>query len=70
MEMLELPPDVSSEEARLLLAVELFAARRLSLGKAAEYARLSVRGFMDVLAQREVPVVNYPPEELKEELDG
>lgn len=59
---LELPDDVlasarmSVDEARLELALALYARRRLSFGKARELAQLSVWQFRQQLAAREIPV--------------
>lgn len=65
---LELPSTVSAEEARLLLAVKLYEAQRLSLGKAAEFAGYSVRTFAELLARYGVALYRYPPEELEIEV--
>jgi predicted HTH domain antitoxin len=35
---LELPPEVTAEEARLLLAIKLYETHKLSLGQAAQVA--------------------------------
>lgn len=64
----ELPVNVSNDEARLALAVRLFEKGRISLGQAARLAAFSKRSFIDVLAREGVPVVNYPPSELDREL--
>ena len=45
-----------SDGARLLLALELFREARVSLGRAAELAGLSIEDFMDFAARREVPL--------------
>jgi len=63
----KLPPTLTEEEARLLFAVKLFEAGKLSLGQAAKLAGFSKRAFMDVLGRQGVPVFNYDPEELREE---
>ncbi|MEN3002676.1 MAG: UPF0175 family protein [Armatimonadota bacterium] len=63
----ELPPTVSEEEARLLLAIKLYEAGRVSLGKAAELAGYSKRAFIELLSRQKIPVVNYSPEELEQE---
>ncbi len=63
----ELPPEVSTEEARLLLMVKLFEAGRLSLGQAAKLAGYSKRAFMELLGKHGVPVFDYPAEDLREE---
>jgi len=63
----KLPPTLTEEEARLLFAVKLFEAGKVSLGQAAKLAGFSKRAFMDVLGRQGVPVFNYDPEELREE---
>lgn len=65
---LELPVTVSEDEARVLFAVTLYEAGKVSLGQAARLAGFSKRAFMDVLGQHKVPVFNYAPDDLAEEL--
>lgn len=65
---LELPFTVSKDEAKVLFAVKLYEAGKVSLGQAARLAGFSKRGFMDVLAQHQVPVFNYSADDLAEEL--
>jgi len=48
--------DEPSRSASKLIALELFRERRISLGKAAELAGVSVEEFMAFSAQREVPL--------------
>jgi predicted HTH domain antitoxin len=67
---IELPPEVSEEEARLLLAIKLYELGRLSLGQAAKLAGYSKRAFIKLLGKCSVPVVAYSPEELREEVEG
>jgi len=58
----ELPADVmesariSAEEVRLEIAVALFRVERLSLGRAAELAGLSVQTFQEILCSRQIGV--------------
>jgi predicted HTH domain antitoxin len=66
---IELPPSLSEDEARLLLAVKLFEVGKVSLGQAAKLAELSKRSFMEVLGRHGVPIFNYGPEELRHEVD-
>jgi predicted HTH domain antitoxin len=65
-----LPPRVSAEEVRVLVAVRLFELGRISRGKAAELAGLPLREFLDVLGDSGVPLLDYEPAELAAELDG
>jgi predicted HTH domain antitoxin len=63
-----LPPNLSGDEVRTLAAVKLFEVGRVSLGQAAALAGHSTRVFVDVLARYHVPVINYSPDELEEEI--
>ena len=65
---LKLPPEVSAEEATVLLAATLYERGTLSLGQAAELAGHSKRAFMELLGKYSVPVFDYPPEELAGEI--
>lgn len=47
----QLPPEVSVEEAQLFLAIKLFETGRLSLGQAAKLAGYSKRAFMELLGK-------------------
>lgn len=51
-----LPDHVSKDEALLYLAMKLYEARKLSLGKAAELAGYSVRAFVEILNKHGVSV--------------
>jgi len=50
------------------LAMKLFQSEVLSLGKAAKFADCSVSEFSNYLAKAGIPIANYSPEELEEEL--
>ena len=64
----ELPLSLSKDEAKLLLAVKLFEVGKVSLGQAAKMAGFSKRSFMEVLGRHNVPVINYPAEDLSREI--
>lgn len=66
--MVELPLNVSREEAQLAMAVRLFEKGKISLGQAANMAGFSKRAFIDILGREGIPVVNYPAEDLQKEL--
>jgi predicted HTH domain antitoxin len=66
----ELPDNVSREEAQLALAVRLFQQGKVSLGQAATIAVQSKRAFIDTLGLEGVPIVNYPATELRGEVLG
>lgn len=65
---LQLPPEVRTEEAQLLLAVKLFETGRLSLEQAASLAGHSRGAFMELLSKHGVAVFDYPAEELHREV--
>jgi len=65
----QLPPDIPVEEARLLLMIKLFETGHLSLGQAAKLAGYSKATFIELLGKRGVPVIDYPPEDLQEEVN-
>lgn len=66
---LHLPPEVSPEEAMVLLAAKLYERGTLSLGQAAEFAGYSKRAFMELLDRYEVPIFDHPAEELAGEIE-
>jgi predicted HTH domain antitoxin len=55
-----------SERACLLVALELFREERVSLGRAAELAGLSVEEFMEFSENRRVPL-HYTEDDLAED---
>jgi len=63
-----LPPGLSEDEAKLLLAIKLYEVGKISLGKAAKLAGYSKRSFIEILGKYRVPVFAYSPEELREEV--
>ena len=67
--IVDLPPEVPVEEARLLLTMKLFETGRLSLGQAANMAGHSKRAFIELLGKRGVPVFDYPAEDLRSEVN-
>ncbi|MFN2454699.1 MAG: UPF0175 family protein [Pyrinomonadaceae bacterium] len=66
--ILDLPPNLSKDEVQTLLAIKLYETERVSLGQAARLAGFSKRAFIEILGRNRVPVFNYSPDELREEL--
>jgi predicted HTH domain antitoxin len=64
-----LPFSLSEDEAKLLLAVKLYEVGKVSLGQAAKLAGFSKRAFMEVLGRYHVPLFDYPPGELRQEIE-
>ena len=65
---LELPANLTKDEVQTLLAVKLFEIGRVTLGQAAKLSGFSKRAFIEILGRQQVPVVNYSPDELRQEL--
>lgn len=63
-----LPDSISEDEARVCLAAKLFELGRLSCGQAAEMAGYSKRTFLELLGQQGIAVVDYPADELTDDL--
>jgi len=59
---------LEEKETNLAIAIYLYLTKRISLGKAAELAGMSKWDFIEFLSELGVPVVNYPPEELEDEM--
>lgn len=63
-----LPLTLDPERARLLLAIRLFEEGDVSLGYAAEMSGYSLRTFTELLGKRGIAVIDYPENELDEEM--
>jgi len=66
---IELPQTISSDEAKLLLAAKLYEVGNLSLGKATKLAGYSKGTFIELISKMGVLVINYPAEELEQEIN-
>lgn len=70
---MELPEDLGAilnpEQLKLGLAVGLYVAGLVSMGRAAELAGRHRMAFQRLLAEREIPL-NYGMEELREDFDA
>lgn len=64
----EVPEAIDEWDVRVASAVELYRVGKVTLKQAADIAGVYVEDFMKILGQRGVSVLNWPPEELKEEL--
>jgi predicted HTH domain antitoxin len=61
-------PDAIAADLRLLWVLDRVRTGRISIGKAAELASMNRWDFMRVMGEHEIPVINYPPEDLAREL--
>lgn len=64
----DLPPDFSADEVRLMIALRLLEEHKVSLGKAAEIAGYSKGAFMEVASKHGVSIFDYPTGTLEREL--
>lgn len=62
--------DVLAEETRRLLAFRFYRERMLSLGRAARLAGLSRWDFLELLAENDIPALDYSREELDREFEA
>lgn len=62
--------DIDDKEAKMALASKLYERGKLTLGQAAELTGYSKETFMELLAEYNVPLINYSPEELDEDIDN
>ncbi len=56
------------KDVKKATALELFRDKRLSFGKASELAGMSLSDFMDLTREHKIPLADYSPEELEEEI--
>ena len=70
--VLNIPDSLSidEKEARMTLAAGLYRKGKLTLGQAAELVGLSKETFMELLAAYDTDIINYPPEELENDLSN
>jgi len=65
---IDIPPTISEDEAKLLLAAKLFEVGKLSIGQAAKLAGYSKGTFIEMIGKMGIPVINYPAVELEQEI--
>ncbi len=66
---IELPTGVDPQEALLALSSWLYRKGRLTLGQAATLAGYSKQTYIEILSRQGIAVIDYPAEELADELD-
>ena len=62
--------DLDEKEAKTLLAAKLYEKGSLTLGQAATLAGYSKRVFMELLANYDVSIFNYPASEIENDLSN
>lgn len=62
--------DVEDKEARMSLASKLYERGKLTLGQAAELAGYPKEVFMELLTEYNVLLINYPSEELDDDIEN
>lgn len=68
LSLLRLSRQEMEQEVQRWVALELFRTRRISAGKAAEVAGLSLYEFMDLTRQHDIAWIDYTDDELQTEL--
>ena len=63
-------PEEMQAQIRLMAALKMFELGKLTSGTAAELAGLSRVEFFEACSRYQVPLFNYPPEELEAELQS
>lgn len=53
---------------KVFSALEYYRRNKLSLGKAAELANVSIARFTEILGEHDIPSIRYSPEQLDTEL--
>ena len=61
-------PEEFEAQIRLMAALKMFELGKLSSGKAAQLAGMTRVEFWEMCGRYQVPIFNYPPEELEAEL--
>lgn len=62
--------DIDDKEAKMSLASKLYERGKLTIGQAAELAGYSKETFMELLAEYNVALINYPSDELDEDIEN
>jgi len=57
--------NISEEELRIEIAILLFQQHRLTIGKAARFARILNHEFAQLLLKRNIPLFEYRDEDLE-----
>jgi predicted HTH domain antitoxin len=60
--------DLDDSEVAMVLASKLYEQGKLSLGQAAELSGHSKRTFMELLSNYNVPIFNYDPSEIANDI--
>jgi len=68
--IIEVPTEVTEDEAKLYLAMKLFEEGKISLGQASNLSGYSKRALMEILGKHGVAVFDYPPEDLEKDLEN
>ncbi len=58
-----------SKKLKLLSSIELYREHKISLGKAAEFAEIDIISFQKELFLRDISIIDYNIEDIKDEID-
>ncbi len=62
--------DVDDKDILIMLAAQLYELGKLSLGQAADMAKLTKRAFAEILGQYGVSLFNYPASDLARDIQN
>lgn len=62
--------NMDDREAKMLFASQLYGKGKLTLGQGAEMVGLSKSTFMELLAEYDVPLINYPTTDLDNDIQN
>lgn len=62
--------NIDIQEIKMLLASKMFEKGLLSVGQSAQMVGYSKRTFMELLGNYQVSVLNYPAEDIMQDLDN
>lgn len=67
--LINVPDNMTAEQAQRLLALKLYEDKQVSLGRAAEIAGMHKAEFMTFASASGVAIISYPAEDLERELE-
>lgn len=65
---IQVPYQISEQEAKLFLAIKLFEIGKISLGEAAKMTGYSKLALIEIFGHYKTPIFNYTGDDLKREM--
>jgi predicted HTH domain antitoxin len=70
MAKIDIPEEISADDAKLYLAMKLFEEGKMSSGQASQYAGFSKKAFAEILGKHKIPIIDYPADEIELDLEN